>query len=82
MEADCKALEKAYRAAHPQPGQALLVSLEGTTTLRLSPEESQPPRPTLVAERFLNIGSRETCGQALADSPLTVLVRFEAAVLR
>jgi len=70
MEANYKALEKAYMAAHPQPGQALLARLEGTLAQRPSLEESQPPRPTLVVERFLDLSPRETCGQPLADSPL------------
>lgn len=70
MEADYKALEKAYIAARPQPGQALLVNLEGTIAQRPALEESQPPHPTLVVERFMNISPRETCGQPLADSPL------------
>jgi copper homeostasis protein (lipoprotein) len=70
MKGDYKALEKAYLNAHPQPGQALLVSLEGLITTRPSQEESQPPHPTLVVEHFKNIWPRETCGQPLANSPL------------
>jgi copper homeostasis protein (lipoprotein) len=70
MEADYKALERAYVKADPQPRQAPLVTLEGVIASRPSMEESQPPRPTLVVERFVNILPRETCGQPLAESPL------------
>jgi copper homeostasis protein (lipoprotein) len=70
MEADYRALEAAYLQARAQPGQALLVSLEGLITTRPSQEESQPPRPTLVVQRFTNIWPRESCGQPLADGPL------------
>jgi copper homeostasis protein (lipoprotein) len=70
MEAYYKALERAYVKAHPQPGQAVLVNLEGVIASRPSMEESQPPRPTLIVERFVNIFPREACGQPLADSPL------------
>lgn len=70
MEADYKALEKAYLDARQQPGQGLLVSLEGTIALRPSMQESQPPQATLIVERYLNVWPRESCGQPLADSPL------------
>ncbi len=70
MEADYRALERAYTQTDPQPGQALLVTLDGEIAYRPSPEESQPPRATLIVERFVDISSRETCGQAPADNPL------------
>lgn len=70
MEADYRALEAAYLQAEPQPGQPLLVTVEGLITTRPSAEESRPPRPTLVVERFVSVRPRETCGTPLADSPL------------
>ncbi|MCW5605152.1 MAG: YbaY family lipoprotein, partial [Burkholderiales bacterium] len=70
MEADYKALEAAYLKERQQPGQALLVSVEGSIAPRPSMEESQPPRRSLVVERFVNVWPRETCGNPLADSPL------------
>lgn len=70
MESGFKAIERAYLNAKPQPGQALLVSLDGTITQRPSMEESQEPRSTLIVNHFENIFPRETCGQPLADSPL------------
>lgn len=70
MEADYRALEAAYLQAEPQPGQPLLVTVEGLIALRPSAEESQPPRPTLVVEKSVSVRPRETCGTPLADSPL------------
>jgi copper homeostasis protein (lipoprotein) len=74
MQGDYLALERAYSAAiaadRAQPGQALLVSFDGTIAPRPSAEESQPPRPTLVVERFGKVWPRETCGTPMADSPL------------
>jgi copper homeostasis protein (lipoprotein) len=70
MEADYTALEAAYLKESPQPGQALLVSLEGLIAPRPSMEANRPPRLSLVVERFINIWPRETCGNPLVDSPL------------
>ncbi len=70
MEADYKALEAAYLKERQQPGQALLVSLEGLIAPRPSMEANQPPRHSLVVERFINIWPRETCGNPLVESPL------------
>lgn len=63
MEGDYLALEKAYLATRPQPGQALLVEVDGLIASRLSMEDSQPPQPTLIVERFKNVRPRERCGQ-------------------
>lgn len=70
MEGDYRALEGAYLQAELQPGQPLLATVEGMIARRPSAEESQPPRPTLVVERFVSVRPRETCGTPLADSPL------------
>jgi copper homeostasis protein (lipoprotein) len=69
MEGDYRALETAYQKATSQPGQPLLVSLEGLITQRPS-KESRPPQTTLVVERFIAVWPRESCGNMLADSPL------------
>ncbi|WP_198318998.1 META domain-containing protein [Azotobacter chroococcum] len=69
MEADYRALEAAYLTAR-QPGEALLVSLEGSVATRPSPKAGQPPQPSLVVERFIAVWPRESCGTPLADSPL------------
>ena len=70
MEADYKALETAYRRAGPEPGQALLVSVQGSIESRPSAEESAPQQATLVVRRFINLWSGETCAASLADTPL------------
>lgn len=70
MEGDYKALEAAYRQSGLQPGQPLLTSIVGLIAQRPSLEESQPPRATLVVERFNNVWPRETCGTPQVDSTL------------
>jgi copper homeostasis protein (lipoprotein) len=71
MQGDYLALERAYTAADKaQPGHPLLVSFDGRIALRPNAEESQPPRPTLVVERFGKVWPRESCGTPMADSPL------------
>jgi copper homeostasis protein (lipoprotein) len=70
MEGDFPALQAAWRAARPLPGQALLVSAQGLITLRPSAEPGRPPVPTLVIERFDQVWPGETCGQPQATSPL------------
>jgi copper homeostasis protein (lipoprotein) len=70
MEGDYKALETAYLQSRTKPGQPLLASFDGVIAQRRSMEESQPPRATVVVERFGNVWPRETCGNTLADSSL------------
>lgn len=69
MEADYKALETAYSAARAQPGERLLVSLEGQLALRPSMEDGQPPRSTLVVERFVGVFPGQRCGVRPASPP-------------
>jgi copper homeostasis protein (lipoprotein) len=86
MEADYKALEAAYLKGRQNPGQALLVSLDGLIAPRASMEANRPLRPSLVVERFINIWPRESCGNPLVDSPLRntywKLVRLSDAPVR
>jgi heat shock protein HslJ len=70
MEADYKSLEAAYLEARRQPGEPLLVSLQGVIAPRLSAEPGQLPRPHLVVERFIGVWPREACGNRLTGSPL------------
>lgn len=70
MEGDFRALESAYRAARVQPGQALLVVVQGHVVQRPAAEWRRPPELTLVVDRFEQVRPRETCGQALAASAL------------
>jgi copper homeostasis protein (lipoprotein) len=86
MEAAFKALQAAYLKERPQPGQAILVSLEGRVEPRPSPEESLPPRPSLIVDRFVGIWPGETCGNPRIESPLRntrwKLVRLSGAPVR
>lgn len=66
MEADYRALEAAYQKARGEPGERLLVSVEGLLALRPSMEESQPPRTTLVVERFVGVWPGQRCPAAAA----------------
>ena len=62
------------------------MSVEGRIEPRPSAEESQPPRPSLVVERFVGIWPRETCGDPRVDSPLRntdwKVVRLNGAPVR
>jgi len=66
MEGDYKALEEAYMKARTKPGERLLVSLEGLLTPRPSMEQNQPPRTTLVVERFVGVWPGKRCPAAPA----------------
>jgi copper homeostasis protein (lipoprotein) len=63
MEKDYLALERAYLKARPadKPGQPLLVHLDGLITQMPSMEAGQPPRRTLVVEKFLNVLPGKVC---------------------
>lgn len=69
MEADFRALEAAYLAKRPGPGQRLLVSVEGLIAARPSMEAARPPLPTLVVERFVGAWPGQRCGAAVAGAP-------------
>jgi uncharacterized lipoprotein YbaY/uncharacterized lipoprotein NlpE involved in copper resistance len=62
MEADFKALQSAYLSARAKPGERMLVTVEGLLAPRPSMEETQPPRTTLVVERFVGVSPGERCG--------------------
>ncbi|MGB7563577.1 MAG: META domain-containing protein [Prochlorococcaceae cyanobacterium] len=63
MEGDFLALQRAYLRARPEvdPGQPLLVGLQGLITQRPSMEKGQPPRRTLVVEKFGTITPGKGC---------------------
>jgi copper homeostasis protein (lipoprotein) len=69
QEQDNTALESAYIQAQHQPGEAMLVTLEGRVALRPT-MEGEGQQPTLVAERFTGIWPEETCGARFATEPL------------
>jgi copper homeostasis protein (lipoprotein) len=70
MEGGYKALEAAYLKARRQPGQELLIEVEGRVLPRPSMEEGRPPVPTLVVERYTGIFPGERCRAREATSPL------------
>ncbi|MBE0577141.1 MAG: hypothetical protein IH613_14750 [Desulfuromonadales bacterium] len=60
MEGDNRTLEGAYLATRNQPGESLLVTLEGRIVERM-PMEGPGPVATLLPEKFLNISPGESC---------------------
>jgi heat shock protein HslJ len=61
MEADNLALERAYLDARNEPGEQILVSLQGRIAERPAMEGDSTVL-TVVPERFLGIWPGETCG--------------------
>ncbi len=69
QEADNAALERAYGAARREPGEALLVMLEGRIALRPQVDGAGAAR-ALVPERFIGVWPGETCGARFDTAPL------------
>jgi copper homeostasis protein (lipoprotein) len=69
QEQDNAALEAAYTKVRREPGEELLVSLEGRIAMRPK-MEGEGVQPTLVVERFVNVWPRETCGAQFATANL------------
>jgi uncharacterized lipoprotein YbaY/heat shock protein HslJ/uncharacterized lipoprotein NlpE involved in copper resistance len=69
MEGDHRALEAAYTRTRREPGEALLVTLEGRILQRM-PMEGPGPVPTLLPEKFVGIWPDETCGDRVAPVAL------------
>ncbi len=67
MEEDYLALERAYMEKRSEPGQALLVKVEGRIVERVNMEG--PPRPMLVVDRFVGLATGETCGEPPKNAP-------------
>lgn len=65
MEGDNRALERAYLQVEHEPGEALLVTLEGRIVPRM-PMEGPGPVATLLPEKFVSIRPGARC-----DSPAT-----------
>jgi copper homeostasis protein (lipoprotein) len=61
MEGDYKVLETAYLAARAEPGEPVLVNLEGRIAPRPSMEPGQPPRNVLVVARFNTVWPDQGC---------------------
>jgi copper homeostasis protein (lipoprotein) len=69
QEQDNATVESAYTKAQRQPGEAMLVTLEGRVAMRPK-MEGEGQQPTLVVERFTGIWPGETCGARFATEPL------------
>jgi copper homeostasis protein (lipoprotein) len=69
QEQDNAALESAYAKARRQPGEELLVSMEGRVALRPK-MEGDGQQPTLVVERFVGVWPGESCGARFATEGL------------
>jgi len=69
QEQDNTALEAAYVRARQQPGEDMLVTLQGRVVMRPR-MEGDGTQPTLVVERFTGIWPGETCGARFATEPL------------
>lgn len=82
QEADNAALERAYGAARREPGEELLVTLEGQIAARPK-MEGDGTELALVPERVLGVWPGETCGARFDTAPLESsywkLVRLGAA---
>jgi len=70
MAGDFLALQRAYMDARAEPMKPVLVTVEGRIAKRASMEEGQPPRRTLVVDRFVGAWPRETCGTPKSATPL------------
>jgi copper homeostasis protein (lipoprotein) len=69
QEADNVALERAYGEARRQPGEELLVTLEGQIALRPK-MEGGGKELALVPHRLLGVWPGETCGAGFDTAPL------------
>jgi len=69
QEDDNAALERAYLNIRREPGEKLMVSVEGHVKM-LPPMEGSIRQPTLVVNRFIGLWPGETCGARFATSPL------------
>jgi copper homeostasis protein (lipoprotein) len=77
MEGDYRALERAYLKALPadRAGLPLRVGIKGRIVSRPSAEAGQPPRRTLIVERFVSIDSASTCPEPSGAQAVPARVR-------
>jgi len=69
MEADNAALERAYLGAREQPGEAVLVTVQGRLEQR-PPMEGEGTREHLIVERFEQVWPTESCEKSTVETPL------------
>jgi uncharacterized lipoprotein YbaY/heat shock protein HslJ len=69
MEGAYKTLESAYLQVRREPGEELMVTLEGRVESRPGADRGRPVS-TLIVDRYISFWPGETCGGAGATSPL------------
>ncbi len=69
MEADNATLERAYLGAREQPGDAVLVTVQGRLEQR-PPMEGEGTREHLIVERFEQVWPTESCEKSTVETPL------------
>ena len=69
QEDDTAALERTYLKVRRDPGEELMVSVEGYVKM-LPPMDGAGRQPTLVVTRFIGVWPGETCGLRFATSDL------------
>jgi len=69
LEADNAALERAYLGVREEPGEAVLVTLDGRIDRR-PPMEGEGTREHLIVERFEQIWPGESCEKSTVETPL------------
>lgn len=73
-EGDNRALEEAYLAARKEPGEEIMVTLEGRFAQRVPMEGPHPVR-TVVPERFIGIWPEQSCPSPIHRATLKKLPR-------
>ena len=67
MEADYNALESAYLTTQRQPGEDLLVTVDGQVTISPGMEGNEAGT-SLIVEKYLGSSPRETCSASASDT--------------
>jgi len=67
---DNAALQAAYLAARPAPGDALLATVDARVLARRTGDDRLSARPTLVVDRFVAISTQAHCDSPVGTAPL------------
>lgn len=70
MEGDYRKLETAYLEARREPGESLLVEIEGSISSPPPAEEGARPRTVVVVKRFIAVRPGATCEKPASQRPL------------
>lgn len=69
-DGDNAALQAAYLAAQPAPGDALLATVDARVLVHRSGDDRLSTRPTLVVDRFVAISTQAHCDSPVGTAPL------------